>query len=775
MRRLAWMLSCGVTVGAIAAPRAQTPTHGSPQQTAPPAGGPTFRVEGNLATVDAVVVDQQGRHVTDLTAADFEVVERGKTQRIRQVVYVRVANPGRPSAQPAALPPAPASPGPAAVAAEGPAPVRTLGSGLASPDRTGRILAIVVDDLGMSMESIGFFKKGLARFVDSEIEPGDLVAIIRTSGGTGALQHFTTDRRLLSAAVERLRWTSQSRKGIASFEPRLPVSLQAAGGGNGGPRGQGQPDGDTPGLVPDTDGPLGETVDELRDDALASGSLGALQFLLRGIETLPGRKSVVFVSEGFDIGLDDDGGRDRSSRDRRLRTWNAFTRVMDQANRSGVVLYAIDPRGLASTGVTAQDIVQMPNGIGGASGATQFTEMVASTARSRLVELHNTQGSLNYFAEQTGGFAIVNSNGITQGLGRIADDMRGYYLIGFDTALDTSVPWNPKDMKLTVRRKGLTVRARKGLFGPALAKPKPAAPADPLVAAALSPFDTGTIDVRLTTLFGYDAKTGPYVHTTFFVDPATLTFIDTADGKREATLAVLLMAVGADGAPAARIRREVTMTLAPEAYRTLRQRGLLYTERLAIKHPGGYQVRAAILDDRTQAVGTSAQFVEVPAIGRNRIALSGVVMTDVVNAQRAAGLDSGGPDPRDPPPAEAPETLAETLAESTLAGAAAKVFRPGTDVIYACDIYDGRDARELPLSTQTTLMRDGQPIFTGPVARVASADAAAAEKPVGVLHVNGSLTLGSDLTPGVYALRISVVDSQRRRRTATQWVDFEVR
>jgi hypothetical protein len=232
---------------------------------------------------------------------------------------------------------------------------------------------------------------------------------------------------------------------------------------------------------------------------------------------------------------------------------------------------------------------------------------------------------------------------------------------------------------------------------------------------------------------------------------------------------VLLMAIGADGVPVARIRREVTLTLAPEAYRRLRERGLLYNERLAITRPGGYQVRAAIQDDRARTVGTSAQFVEVPEIGKDRVALSGVVMTDVVNAKQAVGLDSGGPGPRAPAQAETPERLAD----SVLGGAATKVFRPGADVIYACDIYDGRGNREAPLSTQTTLLRDGTSIFTGPMARVAGADVA--EKPVGAIHVNGSLTLGSDLTPGVYTLRVSVVDSQRRRRTATQWVDFEVR
>ena len=60
-----------------------------------PTDTPTFRVGTRLATIDAVVVDDKGQHVTDLKPEDFEIVERGKSQAVRQVVYVQVIGPGR--------------------------------------------------------------------------------------------------------------------------------------------------------------------------------------------------------------------------------------------------------------------------------------------------------------------------------------------------------------------------------------------------------------------------------------------------------------------------------------------------------------------------------------------------------------------------------------------------------------------------------------------------------------------------------------------------------
>ena len=71
------------------------------QEPQAPADGPTFRVGTRLATIDAVVVDDKGQHVTDLKPEDFEIVERGKSQAVRQVVYVQVIGPdGRPVFQP---------------------------------------------------------------------------------------------------------------------------------------------------------------------------------------------------------------------------------------------------------------------------------------------------------------------------------------------------------------------------------------------------------------------------------------------------------------------------------------------------------------------------------------------------------------------------------------------------------------------------------------------------------------------------------------------------
>jgi VWFA-related protein len=757
VHRRTWTVCLGVVALSLGALRAQTP--GQPPATIGNDEWPTFRAGTRLATIDAVVVDEQGRHVTDLTPSDFAVVERGATPKIHQAVYIRV---GVADSGPAVVTlPQPAS---AATTAATPRSRPLAPGGLAmnrlSTSSNPRVVALVIDDLGLSFESTAAVRRMLTRYVETQVQPGDLVAIIRTAGGVGALQQFTTDRRLLTAAIDRVRWSVNSRTGVSPFAAVVPPSLSTfpEKPKAGHPRHGELPQSSQ--RLDQNDG-LRVDVDKVRGELTSAGTLGALEYVLRGIEAMPGRKSVVFVSEGFDLGL-----REHKA----SRVWSTFTRVMDRANRAGVVVYSLDARGLQTAGLTAEDNPQSsrtpyvtgspaaPNAIGNPGKAdSEFRKQVTKGQADRTRELMDTQETLVYMAEQTGGFAILNTNDLGGGLGRIVDDTRGYYLIGFETLIPKDQPWDPNDVRLRVKRPGLTVRARRGLFGPAdSSRPRDAVTADPLVAAALSPFDAGAIDVRLTTLFAHDVKAGSYVRSLFFIDPAGLTFVDGPDGRRDADLTLLLLGIGDNGRAVGQTRIDVPLRLDPAAYQLLQQRGLLYSARLPMKSSGGYQIRAAVQDARSKAVGSSAQFVEVPKVGKGQLALSGVVMMDVASAA----------------PGTATTVATNALSDGVLGEPAVKIFRPGAEVAYTCEIYDGGKRDAGGLATTTTLLRDGRPVFSSPPATVtgAVADADLRSVPIG-----GRLSLGEKLPRGSYTLQVSVAPEGARRSLATQWVEFEVR
>jgi hypothetical protein len=151
-----------------------------------------IRITVNLVQVDAVVADSNGHQVTNLRPEDFEILEDGHPQTITNFSYVTTAKPGGTEAHPATPP---ATPGVPLVA-----PVRL------EPDQVRRSIVILVDDLHIAFENMVYVRKALHKLIDNDVQPGDLVAILHTSGGLGVLQQFTNDKRELHAEIDALRF-----------------------------------------------------------------------------------------------------------------------------------------------------------------------------------------------------------------------------------------------------------------------------------------------------------------------------------------------------------------------------------------------------------------------------------------------------------------------------------------------------------------------------------------------------------------------------------------
>ena len=151
------------------------------------------RISTTLIQVDATVLDKSGKIVTGLTKDDFEIYENNKKQQITNFSFVQLA-PDKPKE------PITVKPGKNSIPIP-PVPIRLR------PENLHRTLALVVDDLGLSFGSIDVVKSALKKFVDEQMQPSDLVAIIRTGSGAGVLQQFTSDKRLLYAATHgRSAW-----------------------------------------------------------------------------------------------------------------------------------------------------------------------------------------------------------------------------------------------------------------------------------------------------------------------------------------------------------------------------------------------------------------------------------------------------------------------------------------------------------------------------------------------------------------------------------------
>jgi VWFA-related protein len=763
-------LSILLLLSLLVAPLAgQTPAPRSTQDAS--STNDIVRVTSNLVQVDVTVTDKDGKPVADLRPEDFEIYEDGRRQKITNFSFVSTAPDS-----------------PAGLATSTGTEARTQSSDKkerthAPPStpatvqrgQVRRTVALVVDDLGLSLESMATVRKALKKFVDEQVRPGDLVAILRTRGGTGALEQFTTDKRRLHAAIERVQWFPVGRADDIGAAGTL--SSEAA---------------DTLGQRA-----LKELL-EFRRESLGVGTLNAVNFAVRGMKELPGRKSVVLFSESFVLTTSVSNSSVNSYNDLSGRMGFAMQRLVEQANRASTVIYTINPSGLQTLGQTAADgrpvlvpdlVLQTTGGadkLGGNTGAGDASRSRAirpgqGTTEAGIQNLqaaidarrdtyYESQEVLDFLARETGGLSVRNANDLNEGLTRVLEDQRSFYLIGYrpDEKTFDIKTGRPDFNKITVKvkRAGLRTRTRNGFFGvaddiaarSASARTAPA----PLKDALLSPFASGDVDVRLTSLFGNDPETGSFLRSVLHIDARDLSFKEEPDGTRKANVEILAMTFDALGHVIDRIGGTKSISVRGDTFQSLLQGGIVNVLNVPVK-PGAYQLRVAVRDGATQKTGSASQFVEVPDFGNGRFALSGIMMS----GSRQSELTSL--------PASARLSFEAGKESDPQTGPAVRRLRQGMVLEYAYLIYNaqsGGAVTQPQLRTKLRLFRDGRLVFSGDEK---SFDARGQADPRRLV-AQGRFQIGRDLSPGQYILQVVVNDllAKDRQSAATQWIDFEI-
>jgi VWFA-related protein len=723
------------------APSSRTPT-GQEQQSN---DDDVVRITTNLVQVDAVVTDKKGKLVTDLRPEEVEIMEDGRPQKITNFSFV--------STESGAPPPAPAA---AAVApvdknAPPPPPVRL------KAEQVRRTVALVVDDLGLSFESTAFVRQALKKFVDQQLQPGDLVAIIRTAGGIGALQQFTSDKRQLYAAIERVRWNPQGRGGVGAFAP-MEANTAAQMGGQSSSEDM------------ETLQSRGDEVNQFREELFAVGTLGALNYVVRGMRELPGRKSILLMSDGIKIFNRDDSTRS-------TRVLDSLRRLTDLANRASVVIYTMDARGLQNLELTAADDT---------SGST--AEDIATEQANRRTDFFESQNGLNYLARQTGGFPIRNTNDLSAGIKRVLDDQKGYYLIGYRPEESTFDPVTGRrqfhKITLSFKRPGLNHRTRTGFYGVTdeQAAPQPRSRAQQLLGALASPFGSGGVRIRLTSLYGNDPKTGGFVRSLVHIEARDLTFTDEPEDWHKSSFDILAVTFGDNGTIIDQLSRTHTVRVRGETFKRALQDGLVFILTVPIKKPGAYQLRTALRDVASERVGSASQFIEVPNINKNRLTLSGIVVSGsnpsakqsaTANKDPASSATAAAATPA--PGAQPQRADGESGDLDPQAGPAVRKLRRGMILSYDYAIYNAtvdKGGARPQLTTQMRIFQNGKEIFAG---RVLPLDVSG-QPDLKRFTAGGALQLGTNMIPGEYILQVIVTDqlAKEKYRTATQWIDFEI-
>lgn len=495
---------CFATASGHAQQQQQPPPDANqPASTAqPPQQPPIFRAGINFVRVDVIVSDKNGNPVGDLKPEDFEITEQNRPQAIETFKLISLDG-GVSTPEP-------------------PREIRTdLDEETEAAREDVRLFAIFLDDYHVRRETSMAARTQLARFVDTELGPSDMIGLMYPLESTSAVR-MTRNHDAVSRGIQQFL----GRK--YDYTPRNQMEERYAN-------------------YP------AETVEIIRNQVSMS-AIKALITRLGGLKE--GRKALILVSEGYSniippqlrdpvASLPGIGNPNQGNPNAGLNDINesraAFSANMDMqqelreiatlANRNNTAIYTVDPRGLATNEFGIDQNV-------GTSIDRQY--------------LNNSLETLRAMALDTDGRAIVNRNDLVTGMKQIVRDTSAYYLLGYNSTF-TATDGKFHEIKVRVKRPGIQVRTRKGYWAftaddaaRALAPPKPPTPKayETALAAIRQPSRSRIVRTWVGTEPAANGKTA----VTFVWEPAPRV-AGAAARPTDTPARVALTALGPDGSP----------------------------------------------------------------------------------------------------------------------------------------------------------------------------------------------------------------------------------
>jgi VWFA-related protein len=418
------------------------------QQTAPPE--PTFRTDASFVLTD-VFVTADGKPVTDLTEADFEVREDGVVQKIRSFEAVRHAMQ------------------PVAVANREPTSVSESEAMAADPRR--RVFVVFLDTYHVDRVDAMVVRQALQTFLKTAFGPDDMIGFMTPHMSGSDVSFSTSTNALLGYLDANPVWAVGDEMQYTESDP-IERELSTC-------------------LLNDP-----EAWAALRSGLREQRSLGALRGLVAYLDGVrETRKAVIAVTMGWrlfrqnqgrtsdlgrtgrivgvePVGVGPDGVLGTPDRSRtggpsrptcdssRLQSAYAdgqelFEDLIGEANRASTSFYTLDAKGLRTEGRPGTTIAPPQRRAPDPSSA-------AVEMRNRNRVPYSTRvDSIRTLGEATNGMAIVDTNDFSGGLRRAAADFNAYYLLGY-TSSNSQADGKYRKIKVAVKRPGVRVRAREG-------------------------------------------------------------------------------------------------------------------------------------------------------------------------------------------------------------------------------------------------------------------------------------------------------------------------
>ena len=545
----------------------------TPVQTAP--APPVIRTTSRLVEVHVVAHDLRGKPVRDLTRNDLVLLDEGQPQKISSFSLETVRSSPAP---PAPLPP-------------------NLFSNSIGHNSNGPITATVVlfDRLNTRSENQNYAERELLKFL-KKTRSLERVAIYVLDSRLRMLVDFTSDKDLLARSLRSVSGGTSSQ--LDASEPAKPEVMT-----------------DRFKWVQREIGRTDRIVATLATEARAENTLRALEAIGHNLSGVPGRKSLVWISDAFpltmgvevaDLLASAGRGENRGLPAMNLAPQIARTaRVLTDAN---VAVYPVEARGL--TGVAGADAaasaptgpeIHAPGQKEGSTDAMREKTLEAVEGDTSLPRsVLGAWRTMEALAQDTGGRAFRGSNDIGEGIRQALHDADSVYLLAYSPAHNE---WNGKFRHIEVRgkREELKLRYRSGYF----AAPAEMETGEPLermlLAASASPLDATGIDLTA----GLTRPSPPESRqwkVSLTVDARNIS-LEATEERRRGSLDLLFVQRAADGTELSVIKSELPIFWDQQAYESHVAEGIRLTKLLDLV-PGATRLRIVVRDRRSGKIGS---------------------------------------------------------------------------------------------------------------------------------------------------------------------------
>jgi VWFA-related protein len=425
-------------------------------------------VEVNVVNVEVFVTDKKGNPVTGLTVDDFEVYEDKRPIAItnfyavedRQPVAAR-AVPSEDVGEPEAAPTPPTIP--------------------LFEEQSQLSLIVYIDNFNIRPFNRNRVFRRLREFLREQIRDGDRVMLVTYNRSLKVPQPFTTNMALINSALFDME--DHSGHGVHADSERRRVYETITNAED----------------VTDAMLEIRPWVESMYNDL--SFTVGALDDMVDSLAGLPGRKALLYVSDGLSMKPGEEyfyliqQKFHYSSVMTEIMNYDMsrdFRRLSDRANSNRVTFYTIDAGGLRTF---SQSDVQMAGA--GDPGMGTFVDSIY---------IQNLQEPLRFLAEATGGFAIINTNDVGEDLDKLGADFNTYYSLGYTPAHQGDGRLHRIEVKVK-GRKGLRIRHRTSYRD----KPVGAQMVDATLSALRYGFESNSMGLMLEVGSGEARQDGLFV------------------------------------------------------------------------------------------------------------------------------------------------------------------------------------------------------------------------------------------------------------------------